>query len=207
MGEGEMRKKMKVSHVYLGLLVLLQITTPSSADNTTNTSAVNQPAGLSYKTRPADIRVAVGEPAVFRCGVPIASPNLTLTFYGSHRNYSLTCPDGKIEDIAQALYGSCDEKGEEMLAVWTLKGTSFSDNGTRVVCQQSNNPEAPVAVLHVFDDGTSYATLIGCTIGGFFGMMLVAFLAYLMVRRSQTLQDCFSVQQTEDDMDTIVTKE
>lgn len=50
----------------------------------------------------------------------------------------------------QALYGSCAMKGGESLAVWALKGTSLSDNGTRVVCQKAGNTDAPTAVLHVY---------------------------------------------------------
>ncbi|XP_070692177.1 uncharacterized protein [Pempheris klunzingeri] len=207
--KGEMRKKNKVSHSCLLLLVLLQITTPSTAQDTAsdNTTTAPNPAALSYHTRPADVTVAVGEPAVFRCGVPTASPNLTFTFYGSKGNYSLTCPYGHVEDILQALYGSCDMKEGESLAVWTLKGTSFSDNGTRVVCRQLKNPDARAAVLHVYDNGTSYATLIGCTIGGFFGILLVFGLLYTTLQRSETLQKCFRGKETEDDTTTIVTKD
>lgn len=50
----------------------------------------------------------------------------------------------------QALYGSCAMKGGESLAVWTLKGTSLPDNGTRVVCQKAGNTDALTAVLHVY---------------------------------------------------------
>lgn len=57
----------------------------------------------------------------------------------------------------QALYGSCGSKKGESLAVWTLKGTSYSDNGTRVVCQQPNNPAAPAAVLQVYGEDTTNA--------------------------------------------------
>ncbi|XP_071326639.1 uncharacterized protein [Trachinotus anak] len=204
--KAEMRTQRKVSHISLLPLALLLLTTPSSAQNTTTASAPN-PAALSYRTRPADVTVAVGEPALFRCGVPEASPNLTFTFYGSHGNYSLTCPHGHVEDVSQALYGSCDVENGESLAVWTLRGTSFSDNGTRVVCQQSKNPDTPAAVLHVYDNGTSYATLIGCVIGGFFGILLVFGLSYTMLLRSETLQKCFRGKETEDDMTTIVTKD
>ncbi|KAM7382554.1 hypothetical protein PAMP_002280 [Pampus punctatissimus] len=211
--KGKLRKKVKVSYICLSLLALLQITTPSSAQNATtdapsvSTTSSPNPAALSYHTRPADVTVAVGKPAVFRCGVPTASPNLTFTFYGSHGNYSLTCPHGNIEDIPQALYGSCDMKKEQSLAVWTLKGTSMSDNNTRVVCQQSGNPDAPAAILHVYDNGTRYATLIGCVIGGFFGTLLVFGLSYTMLQRSETLQRCFKGNATEDDMDTIIRKD
>lgn len=50
-------------------------------------------------------------------------------------------------------------KGGESLAVWTLKGTSFSDNGTRVVCQQSKSPDAPAAILHVYGKDSSYSDI------------------------------------------------
>lgn len=212
-----MKKKRKVSYICLLLLAMLQITAPSSAQittspintttTTTTTTSAPNPAVLSYRTRPRDVRVAVGDPAVFTCGVPKGSPRFTFTFHTSHGKYNLTCPSGHVEDIPQALYGSCVEKNGELLAVWTLRGTSFPDNGTRVVCRQSKNPEAPSAVLIVYDNGVSYATLIGCAIGGFFGMLLVSGLLYTMLQRSETMQKCFRGKETEDDMTTIVTKE
>ncbi|XP_023132643.2 uncharacterized protein LOC111572973 isoform X2 [Amphiprion ocellaris] len=201
----KMRKKRKVSHVCLLLLALLHIGAPSSAQNIT-TSAPDS-AGLSYRTRPVDVLAAVGQPAEFRCGVPETSPNLTFTFYGSHGNYSLTCPQGHVEDIPEALYGSCDMKNGESLAVWSLRGTSFPDNGTKVVCQQLNNRDAITAVLRVYDDGATYSVLIGCVIGGFFGILLVFGLLYAMLYRSESFWKCFGGTDTEDDMTTIVTKD
>ncbi|XP_047453604.1 uncharacterized protein LOC125015729 [Mugil cephalus] len=211
-----MRKKRKVSLMCLLILAVLQIGTPSSAQNntagptvnsstTTTTSSTTTSAPLPYRTRPTDVVVTVGEPAVFRCGVPEASPGLRFTFYGSHGNYSLSCPgDNDVEDIPQALYGSCKRENGESLAVWTLKGTSLPDNSTRVVCQQPNNPYAPSAVLLVYDNGTSYALIVGCTIGGFFGILLVFGLLFLMLRESRTLQNCFRVEEVEEDKTTIV---
>ncbi|XP_028281450.1 uncharacterized protein LOC114448601 [Parambassis ranga] len=202
--KAEMRMKRNVSHICLLLLAVVQISTPSSAQNTTTT--VN-PAALSYRTQPAGVRVAVGEPAVFRCGVPAAFPNLTFTYYGSHGTYILKCPHGYVEDVPQALYGSCDVKNGESLSVWTLRKPSLSDNGTRVICQQLKNPLALAAVLHVYDNSTSYSTLIGCTIGGFFGILLVFGLLYIILLRSQRLQKCFGGSETEDDMTEIVSKD
>ncbi|XP_062255565.1 uncharacterized protein LOC133965165 [Platichthys flesus] len=200
----------KVSHIFLLLLALLQTPTPSAAQNTTTTTSspsTPSPAPLSYSTRPADVTVAVGEPAVFSCGVPEASPSLSFTLYSSHGNYTLMCPNGHLEDIPQALYGSCDVKDGESLAVWALRGTSFSDNGTRVVCKQSADPDSLAAVLHVYDNGTSYAVLIGCTIGGFFGILLVFALSYGLLWRSDSFQRCFRGNDTEDDLTEIVTKD
>lgn len=200
-----MRKMRKVSHVCLLLLALLHVVTPSSAQNTT-TSAPDS-AGLSYRTRPVNVSAAVGEPAEFRCGVPEASPNLTFTFYGSHSNHSLTCPHGHVEYIPEALYGSCEMKDGESLAVWTLRGTSFPDNDTKVVCQQLKNPDAVAAFLHVYDNGTTYSLLIGCVIGGFFGLLLVVGLLYAVLYRSDSFWKCLGGTDTEDDMTTIVTKD
>lgn len=200
-----MRRKREVSHVCLLLLALLHIGTPSSAQN--NTTSAPDSAGLSYRTRPVNVSVAVGEPAEFRCGVPEASPNLTFTFYGNHVNHSLTCPHGHVEDIPEALYGSCEMKDGESLAVWTLRGTSFPNNGTKVVCQQLRNPDAVAAILHVYDNGATYSVLIGCVIGGFFGILLVVGLIYATLYRSETFWKCFCGKDTEDDMTTIVTKD
>jgi len=43
--------------------------------------------------------VALGEAAVFRCGVPEASPRITFNFSGNIGNYSLKCPLGHVKDI------------------------------------------------------------------------------------------------------------
>lgn len=144
----------------------------------THTTSAASAAPLSYLTRPENVSVAVGEPAVFQCGVPESSSNVIFHFYGDHGTYSITCPYGQVEDIphvsclsllkglmcfmrihfcilhpvfpSQALYGSCNAKNGELMASWTLKGTSFSDNGTSVTCQGSMSLEAPAAFLHVY---------------------------------------------------------
>lgn len=79
---------------------VLFLSIPPPGQNTSTTADPQQPA-LGYLTRPADVTALVGHPAVFRCGVPDASPNVTFTFYGSRRNYSLFCPSGSVEDIPQ----------------------------------------------------------------------------------------------------------
>lgn len=225
-----------------------------------NTTSAPSAAPLSYLTWPENVSVAVGEPAVFRCGVAESSPNVTFRFYGSHGNYSITCPYGQVEDIpqvscltllkglmrfvafksgfftfcfsSQALYGTCKVKNGELVASWTLKGTSLSDNGTKVTCQGSEGTEAPAAILHVYgkdsvtfqnrvfqilgigedlkkkqknktpintlhwlshlDNGTNFSILIGCVIGGFFGTLLVAGLAYLMLQNSESVRNFLS---------------
>ncbi|XP_056900164.1 uncharacterized protein LOC130531998 isoform X1 [Takifugu flavidus] len=195
---GDMRSRKKFSQFSLLFLALIQTITCTSAPSTSH---------LSYLTRPENVSVAVGEPAVFRCGVPESSPNVTFRFYGTHGSYSLTCPDGKVEDVPQALYGSCNVKNGELMAMWTLKGTSFSDNHTRVTCQGPKSTEAPSAFLHVHDKGTSFFILIGCVIGGFFGTLLVAALAYLTLQNSESVQNCFKGKEIEEDLTTIVTKD
>ncbi|XP_054897781.1 uncharacterized protein LOC129367417 [Poeciliopsis prolifica] len=204
-----MAERRKVSQICWLLLAVLQIAAPSSAQdattssaNSTNTSAAKKISG--YRTLPTDVKVAVGEPAEFRCGVPEASKSLTFTFYSCRGNYTLTCPNGQVEDIPQALYGRCEVKGGELVAIWTLKGTSFSDNDTLVVCHQSDDPEDCSAVLHVYDSGVSYATLVGCVIGGFFGVILVCGLVFLLMPKSMTIQNCLGEDEVNDDLDSIV---
>ncbi|KAM4569039.1 uncharacterized protein V3H82_013055 [Fundulus diaphanus] len=205
-----MAESRKVFHVFWLLLAVLQIAAPSSAQDNTTSPANTIPTltpktkASSYRTLPIDVKVAVGEPAEFRCGVSEASQNLTFTLYSSHGNYTLTCPNGKVEDIPQALYGSCEVKNGELVAVWTLKGTSYSDNEARVVCHESNAPDECAAVLRVYDNGASYATLIGCLIGGFFGVLLVFGLIFLLLPKSMTIQNCLGEDDTEDDQDSIV---
>ncbi|KAK2844241.1 hypothetical protein Q5P01_010900 [Channa striata] len=204
-----MEEKRKRCHFCLLLLALLLTTTPSSAQNTTLTPATTvmtstaNPATVGYSTRPADITVAEGQSAVFHCGVPTSSPNLTFTYYGKQQTYILTCPYSFVELVPQTLYGSCEIRNGESLAVWTLSAATFYDNGTTVVCHQSNNPDAPAAVLRVYIKGNNYTTLIGCTIGGFFVTALVFVLLYFILQRSESFQRCFRGKETEDDLNTI----
>ncbi|XP_008430264.1 uncharacterized protein LOC103478301 [Poecilia reticulata] len=204
-----MAEKRNISQLCWLLLAVLQISAPSSAQDATTSSANSTSTSPSrnisgYRTLPIDVKVAVGEPAEFRCGVPEASKSLTFTFYSSHGNYTLTCPNGKVEDIPQALYGRCEVKGGELLAIWTLKGTSYSDNNTLVVCHQSNDPEDCSAVLHVYDKGESYAILVGCLIGGFFMVLLIFGLIFLLLPKSMTIQNCLGEDDINDDLDSIV---
>lgn len=204
-----MRREKNVYHIIFVLLVFLQTTKHSSAQNTTTTVSPNStstadPASLSYLTLPKDVTAALGDPAEFQCGVPKTSPGLTFTFYGSNRNYILTCPSGHVEDILQALEGSCEEKNAELLAVWTLKVTSLPNDGTGVMCQQKGSPEAPTATLHVYNKGLGSSLMIGLLVGCFFGVLLVFGLLYLALRRSERLQRCFVGE--EDDLIEIVEK-
>ncbi|KAM8847053.1 uncharacterized protein ACB058_013196 [Synchiropus picturatus] len=165
-------------------------------------SAQNTPRFL---THPIDVSVAVGDPAVFSCGVPKDSVNFSFNVYGSRSNHTLTCPDGRVEDVPQALFGHCVVKKGQLMAVWTIKGTSYSDNSTKFVCHLPNVPESPTAILHVHDNGKSFYILIGCCIGAFFGVLLVFGLSYTMLQRSETLQRCFSGK--EDDTVSIIEKD
>lgn len=79
------------------------ITVPASNSSTVSTimTSTLNPAGVGYRTRPADVAVAKGKSGVFGCGVAAASPNFTFTFYGSQQTYNLTCPYGYVEAIPQ----------------------------------------------------------------------------------------------------------
>lgn len=91
-----MRGLISNSYPYMHTCIIVNVQITVSAQNPTSATAA-----AGYLSRPDDITVAVGEPAIFHCGVPEASPNITFTFYGGHGNYSLTCPQGHVEDILQ----------------------------------------------------------------------------------------------------------
>lgn len=218
---------MKRSVIFVALAIL-QITKHTSAQNTTvssNTTVTHStpapppvpssaspqsPSGNSdlskiYLTLPRNLTAALGDKAEFWCGVPKSSEGLTLSFYGHAHNYTLSCPSGHMEDIPQALEGICVEHLDELLAAFLLKGTSLPDNGTRVVCQRRGHPAAPAAHLHVYDNGSGNALLIGLAIGGFFGILTVFGLMYLMLTRSERLQICFRGKRAQpDDLTEIV---
>ncbi|KAM9805820.1 uncharacterized protein ACBT44_013456 [Syngnathus typhle] len=191
-----MRKSMN-----LLLLMLIQILQPSSAQNASTVSAAE------ILIPPEDVSAFVGDPAVFTCAVPETSPAVTFNLSGGHGNYSLTCPGGRVEDIPQALYGSCLIKNGQSLAVWTFKGTSNSDNNTRVVCQLPNDSGRSTATLRIYDNGSHLAILIGCAIGAFFGIILVFALLYVFLQRSEGFRKCCRGKEDEDDMLSIIAKD
>ncbi|XP_077453722.1 uncharacterized protein LOC144072519 [Stigmatopora argus] len=184
------------------LLILVLIITPLSAQNTT-TASTNRSSEISI--RPVDVSVFVGDPAVFICAVPETSV-VTFALFGDHGNYSLTCPGGNVDDIPQAIYGRCQIKKRLSLAVWTIKGTSNTDNHTKVVCQLPNGGDSFTAILRVYDDGRNLAILIGCVIGGFFGSLLVFALSFAILKRSKAFQKCFRGKEDDDTM-SIIDKE
>ncbi|XP_077577088.1 uncharacterized protein LOC144199369 isoform X2 [Stigmatopora nigra] len=186
------------------LLILVLIITPLSAQNTT-TASTNTSSEISI--RPVDVSVFVGDPAVFICAVPETSPVVTFALFGDHGNYSLTCPGGNVNDIPQAIYGRCQIKKRQSLAVWTIKGTSNTDNHTKVVCQLPNGGDSFTATLRVYDNGRNLAILIGCVIGGFFGSLLVFALSFAILKRSKAFQKCFGGKGGDDDTLSIINKE
>lgn len=203
----------KIFVIFVALSVL-QITKHTSAQNTTvssnttvapstssSTSSPQSPSATpvpsqSYLTLPSDLTVELGDPAQFRCGVPKTSEGLTFTFYGKS-NHTLTCPSGHIQDVPQALEGLCIVHLDELLAVWVLKGTSIPDDGSRVLCQRRGHPDAPAAHLRVHDNGSGTGLLIGLGVGGFFGVITVCGLFYLMLTKSERLRICFGGKNNE----------
>lgn len=183
-----------------GLLVIplavLYLALQASAQNTTL-----QPDPPKYSTVPLNQTVAGGKPAIFRCGVPPIAPQLNFTIYTRQGNYTLTCPGHTVmKDLpVKALTGSCFNTVSEQTAVWSFSGTSYSDNNTRVKCKQLGGL-ALEASLTVSDDKTRFATIIGCSIGGFFGILLVFFLSIVFIKKSPTLQKCFRGEESIDDL-------
>lgn len=198
-----MKKMMtKDSGLLVILLAGLHLALQASALNTTV-----PPDPLKYSTVPLNQTVAKGKAAIFRCGVPPTAPRLIFTIYTSQGNYTLTCPGHTVmKDLpVKALTGSCFNTVSEQTAVWSFSGTSYSDNNTRVECNQLGGL-ALEAYLTVLDDKTRFAVIIGCSIGGFFGILLVLFLSFVFVKKSETLQKCFRGKESIDDL-TLVSKD
>ncbi|XP_077432376.1 uncharacterized protein LOC144058046 [Vanacampus margaritifer] len=191
-------------NINLLLLTLIHIFTPTSAQNT---ATIFPNTAEDLLTRPVNVSVFLGDPAEFTCAAPEAAPVITFNLFGGHGNYSLTCPGGHVQDIPQAVYGSCHIKEGQSLAVWTFKGTSSSDNNTIVVCQLPNGFVSSTATLRIYDNGRNMAILIGCAIGGFFGAILVFALSYIALQRSEAFQKCFRGKVEDDDIFSIISKE
>ncbi|KAK6326565.1 hypothetical protein J4Q44_G00022100 [Coregonus suidteri] len=142
----------------------------------------------NYTTRPNNLTVAAGKPAAFQCGVTPPPRQLNFTLYGSHGNRTLICPGNHTDYLAaQSIKGYCNNTGKELFAMWLISRTSHSDNNTQ--------------------DSSYFATLIGCVIGGFFGILIVFGLSYTVLRRSERFQRCFRGKDREDDVTTMVTKD
>lgn len=170
------------------LLALLQFATPSSAEDF---------------LWPGNVSVAVGKTAEFRCGGPSNLPadSLIFDYKGAKGNFSLKCPSNQIVEILQHLKGSCVLEDGKVFAVWDVKYTYTEDNMTSVVCSSNNVGGFHFAFLQLFDNSSRFGVLVGSTIGGFFAAMVLAIGAYYLLKRSETVQQCYRGKQKESEED------
>lgn len=155
-----------------------------------------------YTKKPENITAATGDSATFPCGVKKSAGKVDFTIQGNN-NKTMSCPgnDTNVWQV-ESLKWSCSETTNEILATWTIIGTSLPDNGTMFRCKAQGQPEV-VGHLHVFVNSSYFGVLIGCVIGGFFGILIVFGLIYVFLQRSETFRECFRGKQ-EDDERTIV---
>ncbi|CAB1334094.1 unnamed protein product [Coregonus sp. 'balchen'] len=83
-----------------------------------------------------------------------------------------------------------------------LNFTLYGSHGNRTLICPGNHTDYLAA-----QDSSYFATLIGCVIGGFFGILIVIGLSYTVLRRSERFQRCFRGKDREDDVTTMVTKD
>ncbi|KAL2084464.1 hypothetical protein ACEWY4_019982 [Coilia grayii] len=157
----------------------------------------------TYTHKPGNITSQSGESASFKCGISSSSsPKVIFTVQGNN-NKSMSCPGNTSEEwTVKSLQWSCSVTDGEVLAVWTISGTSLPDNGTMFRCQAQGQPDA-VGYLWVYVSSSYFGILIGCVIGGFFGILIVFGLTYIFLQKSETFRECFGEKQ-EDDECTIV---
>ncbi|KAG5271622.1 hypothetical protein AALO_G00182090 [Alosa alosa] len=154
-----------------------------------------------YTQRPGNITTATGEPASFHCGIPSSAGRVDFRIQGNEQgnNKTLSCPGNKTHEWPEkALKWSCTDTATEILAIWTITGTSLSDNGTMFRCTAHGQPET-VGHLSVFVNSSYFGILIGCVIGGFFGILLVFGLIYVFLQKSESFQECFRGKREEDE--------
>ncbi|XP_028837182.1 uncharacterized protein LOC114790915 [Denticeps clupeoides] len=162
-------------------------------------------SGGTYTQIPENITSLTGKTVTFHCATRLPSA-LSFSIQGSQNNNTLSCnssqPFKPISVPSRALQGNCENRNGELVAQWTIISTSLSDNATIFRCQSSGLPDA-IGTLTVYMNSGYFATLIGCVIGGFFGILIVFVGVYIALQRSEKLQICFR-GKSEDDAITIV---
>ncbi|KAJ8287620.1 hypothetical protein COCON_G00002790 [Conger conger] len=160
---------------------------------------------LSYTSIPLNVTQDSGKVANFLCGVSpeTATTRVEFTIHRRHGNYSVLCPGEPMSLPSQGLNGYCEVKGQELRAGWSIAYSSRRDSDTYVVCEPTGLSPT-YAYLTVKGNNSYFSAFIGCVVGGFLVILLIFGLAYLGMRRSESLRRCFKGQMTEDDLSTII---
>ncbi|XP_063054317.1 uncharacterized protein LOC134448566 [Engraulis encrasicolus] len=158
----------------------------------------------TYTYKPENITSASGDSATFKCGISSSSSSssssslLVFSIQGNN-NITMSCPGNVSESwTIEALKWSCSVTDGKVLAVWTVTGTSLPDNGTVFRCQVEGQPDA-VGYLWVYVSSSYFGVLIGCVIGGFFGILIVFGLIWIFLQKSESFRECFGGKQEEDE--------
>ncbi|KAG9335407.1 hypothetical protein JZ751_004728 [Albula glossodonta] len=159
---------------------------------------------LTYTSAPHNISQESGKPVSFLCGVSpeTASLKLNFTIYSHYGNHSLFCPGGTVNLQPEGLKGHCEVKGQELRALWSIAHSMPRDDGTLVVCRSTGLPPA-YGYLTLNERDSYFATLIGCVVGGFFGILVIFGFAFLGLKRSEKCRRLLKGRSTQDDISVI----
>lgn len=168
-----------VSHLVWLLVVLLQFASHTK--------------GISYTVTPQNMTSETGKSVTFQCGVNGMSnfDKIRFSIIGPKVNSTVTCPGQKTTYLpSQSMRAHCETKSSGELAVWDIAGTSEDDNGTLFLCQVPFL-EDRIGYLYVFENAGYYGKLIGYAIGGFLSALITICVAYVLLKRSERVQQCF----------------
>ncbi|KAG7277497.1 hypothetical protein CRUP_037368 [Coryphaenoides rupestris] len=164
-GNGSVRRPGQGSgRELLRVVLLLAVLSAATAE-----APKHQAEGDSANTLPVNVTIHVGKRVQFLCGAPKGNP---LDFH-------------KFEGRCVVPPGS--------RAAWAVNSTDMSHNGYKFKCRLSDDRHS-VAILTVYDDASSFGIIIGCTVGGFFTTLLFFAVAFRVIKKSERLQQCFTVQ-------------
>ncbi|KAI7806409.1 hypothetical protein IRJ41_005522 [Triplophysa rosa] len=169
-----------VTHLLRLLVVLLQFVS--------HTKGV-----VTYMVSPQNLTSETGKSVSFQCGVSGMSTNERIRFsiIGPKVNATLTCPGQKTTYLpSQSMRAHCETRSSGEVAIWDIAGTSEDDNGTLFLCQV-RDLEDRIGFLYVFENAGFYGKLIGYVIGGFLSSLITICVAYILLKRSERIQQCF----------------
>ncbi|KAK6469806.1 hypothetical protein HHUSO_G32221 [Huso huso] len=162
----------------------------------------------SFLNSPQNMTIARGTTALFTCAVKASQTNdsLAIGFKSkSAGNYNmLKCQGGTNEvTMVSNVEGRCKKNGDTLEASWRIAIALMSDNETMVICNAPGIKNT-TAYLFVYDNNHNQ-TIVGCAIGGFFGIIIVFGFTYLLLKRSERFQKCLKGKPVDDETTTTYT--
>ncbi|GAA6083815.1 uncharacterized protein LOC123743145, partial [Tachysurus ichikawai] len=153
----------------------------------------------NYTNTPVNTTASMGKSATFTCTVIPTGMAINFTATLPQSSYVQQCPGKNIKYPSMGLNGNCEITSTQVTATWQMSNIGPDVNNTAFTCVGTGLPPV-TGYLWITGASSYYLMLFGCVMGGFFGILIVFILAYVSLKKSEKLQECFKGKDEDEDV-------